>query len=120
MRGGWANSDGTIWMGGLPPNSNITLSLEGERIPDQWVSSVDDTTYLSEEEAESFDVNDIDGLNIPIRNGIENLRIGSSPSLLFQTHVSVYTATARFEIQSQMTTDSIQFMDYHQEMSRLG
>ena len=102
MRGGWASSDGTIWMGGLPPNSNITLSLEGERIPDQWVSSVDDTTYLSEE-AESFDVNDIDGLNIPIRNGIEISGLvhhGSTP--ISDARVSVYSNS---QIRNTVTDD---------------
>ena len=103
LRGGWTNADGEVWIGGLPPETAITLSMEGERIPDQWVSAMGDTTYQSDESA-PWNIDEIDGLNIPIREGITIsglIHHGSTP--IPDARVSVYSNS---QIRNTTTDDN--------------
>lgn len=102
MRGGWADEHGTVWLGGLPPDTDVTLSMEGDSIPDQWVSELDTTTYSSDE-SRLLNVDDIDGLNISVRKGITISGLvhhGSTP--IPDARVSVYSNS---QIRNTTTND---------------
>ncbi len=69
LRGGWSDDSGSVWIGGIP-SGTITVGLEGEHTPDQWIAN-DSWTYDSTE-ASSIELNsDIDLGEQTVLKGIQ-------------------------------------------------
>ena len=94
-RGGFSDENGIVWIGGLPAEASVTIEVEGDSIPTQWITNTDDNEYTfgyDEREAswvEPFDINDTD---IQINPGITvGGLVHNGPMPIPNANLSVYS-----------------------------
>ncbi len=89
VRGGFSNADGTVEIGGLPLDSLVTLEIEGDTIPNQWLTD-QGPTYDSRE-ATWLTLNEIsDDIELNPGITIEGL-VHSGPTPIPNATISVYS-----------------------------
>ena len=100
-RGGFSDENGTVNVGGLPPNKVISVEIEGTDFPTQWMT--DSGMTYDNREAVWLDIEDLDNTPIDLYEGIE-IRglVHNGPTPISNATISIYSNS---QIQSAVSDE---------------
>ena len=122
-RGGFSDENGTVWVGGLPDGALLTVEVEGDTIPTQWIMDTENSSLTfgyDEREAIWIEQSAIHDAELTINPGITiGGLVHSGPTPIPNANLSVYS-NSQIEIPKAMKMVSISLKVYHQVRHSLG
>ncbi len=92
-RGGFSDENGIVWVGGLPDESLVTVEIEGDTIPTQWITGEDIQTFgYDEREASWIEPSELNDDSLEVNPGITvGGLVHSGPTPIPNANMSVYS-----------------------------
>ena len=94
-RGGFSDENGSVWVGGLPDGVLLTVEVEGNTIPTQWITDSDNDSNAfgyDEREASWVEQSTINNSELIINPGITiGGLVHSGPTPIPNANLSVYS-----------------------------
>lgn len=94
-RGGFSDENGAVWVGGIPDGTLLTLEVEGDTIPTQWITDTDNDSYTfgyDERDVTWIEQSDIHNAQLTINPGITvGGLVHNGPTPIPNANLSVYS-----------------------------
>ena len=93
-RGGFSDENGSVWVGGLPDGALLTVEVEGDTIPTQWITDSDNdsnTFGYDEREASWVEPSAINNSELIINPGITSAAGTQWSNAIPNANLSVYS-----------------------------